>query len=191
MDQTRSAPLRRVRHRADAEAWGAFVALDEPPRTADRQHQGLGPGDTRDVAQEVFARSVTSGGLTGAPSIATPGAARFARWPTCRGSRERPAAPSRPVLASRRSGRWPFPSSLSRKSGRRCWPGPATAHRTPPGKAGTGPAAARARRSSPGPVRPARPARLSGLRASLSLPDGYGASPWNPARPGLAPSCGL
>jgi hypothetical protein len=42
---------------------------------------------------------------------------------------------------------------------------------TPPGEAGTGPAAARARRPSPGPVRPAQAARPSGLQASLSLPD--------------------
>ena len=190
MDQTRSAPLMRVRDPADAEARGAFVALDEPLRTADLQHQGPGPEDTRDVVQEVSARSVTSGGRTGAPSIATPGAARSARRPTGRGRWKWPAAPSSPVLASRRSGRRPFPSSHSRKSSRPCRPGPATAHRTPPGTAGTGPAAARARRSSPGPVRPAQPARLSGLQASLSLFDGYGAFPWNPARPGFALSCG-
>ena len=191
MDQTRSAPLMRVRDPADAGARGAFVALDAPPQTADLRHQGRGPGDTRDVVRVVFARSVTFGGMTGAPSLATPGAARFARRPTGRGRRKRPAAPSGPVRASRRSGRRPFPSGLSSKSGRLCRPGPATAHRTPPGTAGTGPAAARARRSSPGPVRPAQPARLSGLRASLSLFDGYGAAPWNPARPGFAPSCGL
>jgi hypothetical protein len=40
------------------------------------------------------------------------------------------------------------------------------------------------------PVRPAPPARPSGLQASLSFLDGYGASPWNPSRPGSAPSCG-
>ena len=30
MDRTRSALLMRVRDPADAEAWGEFVALDEP-----------------------------------------------------------------------------------------------------------------------------------------------------------------
>ena len=114
MDQTRSAPLMSVRDPADAGAWGAFVAPDEPLRTADLQHRRLGPEDTRDVVQEVFARPVTSGGMTGAPSIATPGAARFARWPTRRGRGKRPAAPSNPVLASRRSGRRPLLSGLSR-----------------------------------------------------------------------------
>ena len=191
MDRTRSTLLMRARDPADAEARGEFVALYEPLLTAYLQHQGLGPDDTRDVVQAVSARLVTPGGRTGAPSIATPGAARSARRPTGRGRRERPAAPSGPVLASRRSGRRPFTSGLSRTSGRPCRPGPATAHRTLPGKAGIAPAAARARRSRPGPVRPAQPARLSGLHASLSLPDGYGASPWNPVRPGFAPSCGL
>ena len=105
MDRTRSTLLMRVRDPADAEAWGAFAALYEPLLTAYLQHQGLGPEDTGDVVQEVFARSVTSGGMTGAPSIATPGAARFARRPTCHRRWKRPAAPSRPVLASRRSGR--------------------------------------------------------------------------------------
>src|SRR5262249_51748906 len=98
--------------------------LDEPPLTAYLRHRGLGPDDTRDVVPEVFARSVTSGGRTVAPSIATPGAARSARRPTCR-RWKRPAAPSAPVLASRRSGRRPFPSSLGSRSGRPCRPGPA------------------------------------------------------------------
>ena len=34
MDQTRSTLLMRVRDPADAEAWGEFVALDEPLLTA-------------------------------------------------------------------------------------------------------------------------------------------------------------
>src|SRR5262249_50318686 len=136
MDRTRSTLLMRVRDPADAEAWGEFVALDEPPLTAYLRHRGLGPDDTRHVAPEVFGRSVRSGGRTGGPSIATPGAARPAHRPTCRRRRERPAAASGPVPASRRSGRRPFPSSLSRQSGRPGRPGPATAPRTPPGKAG-------------------------------------------------------
>ena len=60
MDQTRSTLLMRVRDPADAEAWGEFVALYEPLLTAYLQHQGLGPEDTRDVVQEVFARLVKS-----------------------------------------------------------------------------------------------------------------------------------
>ena len=34
MDRTRSALLTRVRDPADAEAWGEYVALDEPLLTA-------------------------------------------------------------------------------------------------------------------------------------------------------------
>ena len=114
MDRRRSTLLMRVRDPADAEARGEFVALHEPLLTAYLQHRGLGPEDTRDVVQAVFARSVTSGGRTGAPSIATPGAARSARRPTGRGRWKRPAAASGPVLASRRSGRRPLLSGLSR-----------------------------------------------------------------------------
>ena len=58
MDQTRSTLLMRVRDPADAEAWGEFVALYEPLLTAYLRHQGLGPEDTRDVVQDVFARLV-------------------------------------------------------------------------------------------------------------------------------------
>jgi RNA polymerase sigma-70 factor (ECF subfamily) len=60
MDQTRSTLLMRVRDPADATAWGEFVALYEPLLTAYLRHQGLGPEDTRDVVQEVFARLVKS-----------------------------------------------------------------------------------------------------------------------------------
>jgi RNA polymerase sigma-70 factor (ECF subfamily) len=60
MDQTRSKLLMRVRDPADSEAWGEFVALYEPLLTAYLQHQGLGPEDTRDVVQDVFARLVKS-----------------------------------------------------------------------------------------------------------------------------------
>ena len=58
MDQTRSTLLMRVRDPADAEAWGEFVALYEPLLTAYLRDQGLGPEDTRDVVQDVFARLV-------------------------------------------------------------------------------------------------------------------------------------
>ena len=60
MDPTRSTLLMRVRDPADTEAWGEFVALYEPLLTAYLRHQGLGPEDTRDVVQEVFARLVKS-----------------------------------------------------------------------------------------------------------------------------------
>src|SRR5262245_51004235 len=60
MDQTRSTLLMRVRDPADAAAWGEFVAIYEPLLTAYLRHQGLGPEDTRDVVQEVFARLVKS-----------------------------------------------------------------------------------------------------------------------------------
>ena len=60
MDQTRSTLLMRVRDPADTAAWGEFVALYEPMLTAYLRHQGLGPEDTRDVVQEVFARLVKS-----------------------------------------------------------------------------------------------------------------------------------
>src|SRR5215468_9732768 len=60
MDQTRSTLLMRVRDPADTAAWGEFVALYEPLLTAYLQHQGLGPEDTRDVVQDVFARLVKS-----------------------------------------------------------------------------------------------------------------------------------
>src|SRR6516162_7058033 len=60
MDQTRSTLLMRVRDPADAAAWGEFLALYEPMLTAYLRHQGLGPEDTRDVVQDVFARLVKS-----------------------------------------------------------------------------------------------------------------------------------
>src|SRR5262249_50946368 len=60
MAQTGSTLLMGVRDPADAEAWGEFVALYEPLLTAYLQHQGLGPEDTRDVVQDVFARLVKS-----------------------------------------------------------------------------------------------------------------------------------
>ncbi|HZW30670.1 MAG TPA: sigma-70 family RNA polymerase sigma factor [Isosphaeraceae bacterium] len=60
MDQTRSTLLMRVRDPADAVAWGEFVTLYEPMLTAYLRHRGLGPEDTRDVVQDVFARLVKS-----------------------------------------------------------------------------------------------------------------------------------
>jgi RNA polymerase sigma-70 factor (ECF subfamily) len=50
--------MMRVRDPADAAAWGEFVALYEPLLTAYLRHRGLGPEDTRDVVQDVFARLV-------------------------------------------------------------------------------------------------------------------------------------
>jgi hypothetical protein len=83
-----------------------------------------------------------------------------------------------------------FPVQPQQKVGPAGPAGTGNARRPRPGEAGTGPAAARAGRSSPEPVWPAQPVRLSGLHASISLFDGYGAAPWYPTRPGFTPSCG-
>jgi len=64
-----------------------------------------------------------------------------------------------------------FPVQPQQQVGPAVPAGTGHAPRTRPGEAGTGPTAARAGRSSPGPVRPAQAARPSGLQASLSLPD--------------------
>jgi len=156
MDRTRSTLLMRVRDPADAEAWGEFVALDEPLLTADRDTER---GGVRPLADLPLPLEAACRALQAGPGIETIRALAFPVQP------QQPVGPAVPA-------------------------GTGNASRTRPGEAGTGPAAARARRSSPGPVRPRQPARLSGLQASISLPDGYGASPWNPARPGFAPSCG-
>jgi RNA polymerase sigma-70 factor (ECF subfamily) len=60
MDRTRSTLLKRVCNPADSQAWGEFVALYQPFLTAYLRQRGLGSEDTRDVAQDVFARLVKS-----------------------------------------------------------------------------------------------------------------------------------
>jgi RNA polymerase sigma-70 factor (ECF subfamily) len=60
MDHTRSTLLMRVRDPDDSRVWGEFVALYEPLLSAYLRHRGLGPEDTRDVVQDVFARLVKS-----------------------------------------------------------------------------------------------------------------------------------
>jgi hypothetical protein len=69
-----------------------------------------------------------------------------------------------------------FPVQPHQKVGPAGPAGTGNAPRTRPGEAGTKSAAARARRSSSGPVRPVEPARLPGLHASISLVNRYGAS---------------
>jgi hypothetical protein len=156
MDRTRSTLLMRVRDPAEAQAWGEFVALDEPLLTADRDTERGGVRPLADLPPlEAACRALQAG-----PGIETIRALAFPVQPQ---PKVEPAAPA----------------------------GTGHAPRTRPEEAGTGPATARAGRSRPGPVRPAQAARLSGLHASRSFVDGYGAFPWNPARPGFAPSCGL
>jgi hypothetical protein len=83
MDRTRSTLLMRVRDPADAEAWGEFVALDEPLLTADRDTErgGVRPLADLPLPLEAACRALQAGpGIESIRALAFPVAPRGSGW---------------------------------------------------------------------------------------------------------------